>query len=161
MDSDRGKRHINEVVVDWTRSDSDDSSSDDDEWPSAIRRSRFEFESHQSRRGTETNNEAIERNRKATTSGTGILSIPQIARLSKPPRRISVELFLRTSNPRFVLTDEDFSGIRGRYGFLNEVQLRLPFPDERADTVSEGWICMYTIQSMHHYQLAIPQLMPN
>ncbi|GMN73404.1 hypothetical protein TIFTF001_052172 [Ficus carica] len=48
--------------------------------------------------------------------------------------------------------------------------------NERADTVSEGWICMYTIyfkcglrlplpplliQCMHHYQLAIPQLMPN
>ncbi|GMN55578.1 hypothetical protein TIFTF001_024686 [Ficus carica] len=72
--------------------------------------------------------------------------------------------------------DEDLLDIRGRYGFLNKVQLRLPFPDKRADTVSEGWICMYTIyfecglqlpipplliQSMHHYQLAIPQLMPN
>ncbi|GMN70506.1 hypothetical protein TIFTF001_039549 [Ficus carica] len=48
--------------------------------------------------------------------------------------------------------------------------------NERADTVSEGWICMYTIyfecglrlplpplliQCMHHYQLAIPQLMLN
>ncbi|GMN25142.1 hypothetical protein TIFTF001_051429 [Ficus carica] len=47
---------------------------------------------------------------------------------------------------------------------------------ERANTVSEGWICLYTIyfecglrlplpplliQCMHHYQLAIPQLMPN
>ncbi|GMN60134.1 hypothetical protein TIFTF001_029228 [Ficus carica] len=72
--------------------------------------------------------------------------------------------------------EEDLSDIRGRYGFPNEVQLHLPLPDERADTVLEGWICMYTIyfecglripipplliQSMHHYQLAIPQLMPN
>ncbi|GMN62728.1 hypothetical protein TIFTF001_031812 [Ficus carica] len=80
------------------------------------------------------------------------------------------------SNPRSVLTEENLSDIRGRYGFPNEVQLRLPFKDERADTVSEGWICMYTIyfecglrlplppllvQCMHHYQLAIPQLMPN
>ncbi|GMN57869.1 hypothetical protein TIFTF001_026969 [Ficus carica] len=66
--------------------------------------------------------------------------------------------------------------IRGRYGFPNEVQLRLPFKGERADTVSEGWICMYTIyfecglrlplppllvRTMNHYNLVIPQLMPN
>ncbi|GMN21095.1 hypothetical protein TIFTF001_040034 [Ficus carica] len=65
---------------------------------------------------------------------------------------------------------------RGRYGFPNEVQLRLPFKGERADIVSEGWICMYTIyfecglrlplppllvQTMHHCNLVIPQLMPN
>ncbi|GMN57871.1 hypothetical protein TIFTF001_026979 [Ficus carica] len=64
----------------------------------------------------------------------------------------------------------------GRYGFPNEVQLRLPFKGERADTVSEGWICMYAIyfecglrlplppllvRTMNHYNLAIPQLMPN
>ncbi|GMN55577.1 hypothetical protein TIFTF001_024692 [Ficus carica] len=79
MDSDRGKRPIEEVVVDWTSSDSDDSSSDDDEWSSVIRRSKFEFESHQSRRGAETSNEAIERNCPTTTSGTWILSIPPIA----------------------------------------------------------------------------------
>ncbi|GMN28788.1 hypothetical protein TIFTF001_041224 [Ficus carica] len=176
MDSDRGKRSIEEVVVDWTCSDSDDSSSDDDEWSSAIHRLRFEFESYQSRRGAKTSNEAIERNRLATTSGTEIPSIPPIARLNKPPRHLSVESFLRTSNPHSVLTDEDLSDTRGRYGFPNEVQLRLPLPNERSDTVLEGWICMYTIyfecglrlpipplliQSMNHYQLVIPQLMPN
>ena len=109
-------------------------------------------------------------------SGARILSIPPIARLNKPPHQLSVESFLRSSNPRSILTDEDLSFIRGRYGFPNEVQLRLPFPNERADTVLEGWICMYTIyfefglrllipllfsQSIHHYQLAIPQLIPN
>ncbi|GMN68801.1 hypothetical protein TIFTF001_037852 [Ficus carica] len=112
----------------------------------------------------------------ARTSGAEVLSIPPIARLTKTPHRLSVESFLRTSNPRLVLTEEDLSDIRGRYGFPNEVQLRLPLKDERADTVSEGWICMYTIyfkcvlrlplppllvQCMHHYQLAIPQLMSN
>ncbi|GMN44748.1 hypothetical protein TIFTF001_013946 [Ficus carica] len=79
-------------------------------------------------------------------------------------------------NPSSILTEDDLALVRGRYGFPNEVQLRLPFANERADTMSEGWICMYTIyfecglqlsihhlivQSMHHYQLAIPQLMQN
>ncbi|GMN66987.1 hypothetical protein TIFTF001_036052 [Ficus carica] len=89
---------------------------------------------------TGPSNEASERSRPATTSGVEVLSISPIARLTKPPRRLSVELFLRTSNPRSVLTEEDLSDIRGRFGFPNEVQLRLPFKDERADTVSEGWI---------------------
>ncbi|GMN68395.1 hypothetical protein TIFTF001_037446 [Ficus carica] len=116
-----------------------------------LRHLRDEYEFHQSRKGAETSNEATERSQPATMLGTGILSIPPIARLN--------------------LLD-----IRGRYRFPNEVQLRLPFPNERADTVSKCWICMYTIyfecglrlpipplliQSMHHYQLAIPQLMPN
>ncbi|GMN62571.1 hypothetical protein TIFTF001_031648 [Ficus carica] len=80
------------------------------------------------------------------------------------------------SNPCSVLTENDLSEIRGRFGFPNEVQLRLPMNNERADTVSEGYICMYIIyfesrlrlplpplliECMHHYQLAIPQLMPN
>ncbi|GMN64107.1 hypothetical protein TIFTF001_033182 [Ficus carica] len=121
-------------------------------------------------------NEASERSRLATTSGEELLSIPPIARLTEPPRRLSTETFLRTSNPRSFLTENDLSEIRGRYGFPNEVQLCLPFKSERADTVSEGWICTYTIyfecglrlslppllvQTMHHYNLAIPQLMPN
>ncbi|GMN19702.1 hypothetical protein TIFTF001_042912 [Ficus carica] len=101
-------------------------------------RSRLEHEYHQSRRGAETSNEASERNRTATTSGEEILSIPPIARLTKPHRRLSVQSFLRTSNRRSVLTEDDLSDIRVRFGFPNEVQLRLPFSDERADTVSEG-----------------------
>ncbi|GMN68318.1 hypothetical protein TIFTF001_037375 [Ficus carica] len=172
---DKQKEVIDDVDVEWTSTDSSDSSSDD-ELVSTIHRSRFEHEYQQSRRGAETSSEASERNRPATTSGEEILSTPPIARLTKPPRRLSVQSFLRTSNPHSVLTEDDLSDIRGRFGFSNEVQLRLPFPDERADTVSEGWICMYTIyfecglrlplppllvQCMHHYQLAIPQLMPN
>ncbi|GMN26895.1 hypothetical protein TIFTF001_040945 [Ficus carica] len=42
MDSDRGKQPVEDVVVDWTSSDSDNSSSDDEEWASTIRPSRFE-----------------------------------------------------------------------------------------------------------------------
>ncbi|GMN21737.1 hypothetical protein TIFTF001_043380 [Ficus carica] len=126
--------------------------------------------------GAGTSNEASERSRPVTTSGEDLLLIPPVARLTEPPRRLSTETFLRTSNHRSVLTENDLSDIRGRYGFPNEVQLRLPFKGERADTISERWICMYTIyfecglrlplppllvQTMHHYNLAIPQLMPN
>ncbi|GMN47593.1 hypothetical protein TIFTF001_016757 [Ficus carica] len=128
------------------------------------------------RKGAKTSNEASERSRPAKVLGEGILSIPLIARLTKPPRRLSIESYFRMLNPHSILTEEDLSSIRGRYGFLNEVQLRLLFLNERADTVSEGCICMYMIyfecglrlpippfliQSMHHYQLAISQLMPN
>ncbi|GMN62716.1 hypothetical protein TIFTF001_031794 [Ficus carica] len=172
---DKDKQPIEDVDVEWTSTDSSDSSSDD-ELVSTIHRSRFEHEYQQSRRGAEMSSEASERNRPASTSEEEILSIPPIARLTKPPRRLSIQSFLRTSNPRSVLTEDDLSDIRGRFGFPNEVQLHLPFKDERADTVSEGWICMYTIyfecglrlllpplliQCMHYYQLAIPQLMPN
>ncbi|GMN26892.1 hypothetical protein TIFTF001_040943 [Ficus carica] len=48
-----------------------------------------------------------------------------------------MESFLQTLNPHSVLKDEDLSNIRGGYRFLNEVQLRLSLPNERADTVSE------------------------
>ncbi|GMN47463.1 hypothetical protein TIFTF001_016629 [Ficus carica] len=173
---DKQKEVIDDVDVEWTSSYSSDSSSDNEELMSTIRRSRFEHEFQHSQMGAGTSNEASERSRPATTSGEELLSIAPIARLMEPPRRLSTESFLRTSNPRSVLTDSDLSDIRGRYGFPNEVQLRLPFKGERADTVSEGWICMYTIyfecglplplppllvQTMHHYNLAIPQLMPN
>ncbi|GMN27476.1 hypothetical protein TIFTF001_044127 [Ficus carica] len=149
---DKQKEVIDDVDVEWTSTDSSDSSSDNEELMSTIRRSRFEHEFQHSQMGAGTSNEASERSRPATTSGEDLLSIPPVARLTEPPH------------------------IRGRYGFPNEVQLRLPFKGERADTVSEGWICMYTIyfecklqlplppllvQTMHHYNLAIPQLMPN
>ncbi|GMN25939.1 hypothetical protein TIFTF001_046004 [Ficus carica] len=172
---DKQKEVIDDVDVEWTSTDSSDNSSDD-ELVSTIRRLRFEQEFQHSQTGAGTSNEASERSRLATTSGEELVSIPPIARLTEPPRRLSTETFLRTSNPRSVLTENDLSDIRGRYGFPNEVQLRLPFKGERANTVSEGWICMYTIyfecglrlplppllvQTMHHYNLAIPQLMPN
>ncbi|GMN30389.1 hypothetical protein TIFTF001_046425 [Ficus carica] len=173
---DKQKEVIDDVDVEWTSTDSSDSSSDDEELMSTIRRSRLEYEFQQSQMGAGTSNEASERNRPATTSGEEHLSIPPIARLTEPPRRLTSETYLRTSNPRSVLTEDDLSDIRGRYGFPNEVQLRLPFKGERADAVSEGWICMYTIyfecrlrlplpplliRAMNHYNLAIPQLMPN
>ncbi|GMN19658.1 hypothetical protein TIFTF001_039862 [Ficus carica] len=172
---DKQKEVIDDVDVEWTSTDSSDSSSDDEELMSIIRRSRLEYEFQQSQIGAGTS-EASERNRPATTSGEEFVSIPPIARLTEPPRRLANETYLRTSNPRSVLTEQDLSDIRGRYGFPNEVQLRLPFKGERADTVSEGWICMYTIyfecglrlplpplliRAMNHYNLAIPQLMPN
>ncbi|GMN27825.1 hypothetical protein TIFTF001_044164 [Ficus carica] len=153
---DKQKEVIDDVDVEWTSTDSSDSSSDNEELMSTIRRSRLEYEFQQSQKGAGTSNKASERNRPATTSGEEHLSIPPIARLTKPPRRLTTET--------------------GRYGFPNEVQIRLPFKGERADAVSEGWICMYTIyfecglrlplpplliQAMNHYNLAIPQLMPN
>ncbi|GMN71317.1 hypothetical protein TIFTF001_051817 [Ficus carica] len=173
---DKQKEVIDDVDVEWTSTDSSDSSSDDEELMSTIRRSRLEYEFQQSQMGAGTSNKASEKNRPATTSGEEHLSIPPIARLTKPPRRLTTETYLRTSNPRSVLTEDDLSDIRGRYGFPNEVQIRLPFKGERADAVSEGWICMYTIyfecglrlplpplliRVMNHYNLAIPQLMPN
>ncbi|GMN65303.1 hypothetical protein TIFTF001_034360 [Ficus carica] len=173
---DKQKEVIDNVDVEWTSTDSSDSSSDNEELMSTIRRSRFEHEFQQSQMGAGKSNEASERSRPATTLGEELVSIPPIARLTEPPRRLTTETFLRTSNPRSVLMENDLSDIRGRYGFPNEVQLRLPFKGERADTVSEGWICMYTIyfecglrlplpplliRTMNHYNLAIPQLMPN
>ncbi|GMN54159.1 hypothetical protein TIFTF001_023294 [Ficus carica] len=121
------------------------------------------------RKGAKTSDEASKRSRHAIVSGIGILSIPPIARLTKPPRRLSIESFLRTSNSPSILTDEDLSSIRGQYGFPNEVQLHLPFPNERADTVSKGWICMYLDLIVIadeagielHLPFPIPQLMPN
>ncbi|GMN23842.1 hypothetical protein TIFTF001_049105 [Ficus carica] len=127
---DKEKQVVEDVDVEWTSTDSSDSSSDDDEWASTVHRSRFEHEFQHIRRGAGTSNEASERNRPASTSGVEVLSIPPIARLTKLPRRLSVESFLRTSNPRPVLTNENLSDIRGRYGFPNEVQLRLPLKDE-------------------------------
>ncbi|GMN23839.1 hypothetical protein TIFTF001_040502 [Ficus carica] len=56
-------------------------------------------------------------------SGAGVLSILPIARLNKPPRRLSVESYLQTSNPPSILKDEDLLAIRGRYGFPSEVLL--------------------------------------
>ena len=173
---DKEKQIIEDVDVEWTSSDSSDSSSDDEELAEILHRSRFKNEYFQNRQGAESSNGGQQRNQPASTSGVEVLSIPPIARLTKAPRRLSVQSFIRTSNPRSILTEDDLSDIRGRYGFPNEVQLRLPLPNERAVTVSEGWICMYAIylecglrlplpplfiQCMHHYQLAIPQLMPN
>ncbi|GMN66477.1 hypothetical protein TIFTF001_035568 [Ficus carica] len=172
---DKQKEIIDDVDVEWTSTDLSDSSSDNEELLSTIRCSRLEHEFQQSQMGAGTS-EASERSRPATTSGEEFVSIPPIARLTEPPRRLTTETYLRTSNPRSILTENDLSDIRGRYGFPNEVQLRLPFKGERADTVSEGWICMYTIyfecglriplpplliRAMNHYNLAIPQLMPN
>ncbi|GMN69445.1 hypothetical protein TIFTF001_038496 [Ficus carica] len=156
---DKKKQVIEDVDVEWTSTDFSDSSSDDEELMSTIRHSRFEHEFQHSRTGAGTSNEASERSRQATTSGAKVLSIPPIARLTKPPLRLSVESFLRTSNPRSVLTEEDLSDIRGRFGFPNEIQLRLPFKDEQADTVSEGWIIMYTIYFECGLRLPPPPLL--
>ena len=91
---DKEKQIIEDVEVEWTSTDSSDSSSDDEELISTIRRSRFEHEFQQGRRGAETSSEATDRSRPASTSGAEVLSIPPIARLTKPPRRLSVESFL-------------------------------------------------------------------
>ena len=88
------KKIIEDVEVEWTSTDSSDSSSDNEEWASTGRQSRYEQEVQQSGRGAEMSSEATERNRTATTSGTEVLSIPPIARLTRPPRHLSVESFL-------------------------------------------------------------------
>ena len=91
---DKEKQIIEDVEVEWTSTDSSDSSSDDEEWASTIRHSRLEHEIRQGGRGAETSNEATERNRAVTTSEAEVLSIPPIARLIRPPHRLSVESFL-------------------------------------------------------------------
>ncbi|GMN60135.1 hypothetical protein TIFTF001_029231 [Ficus carica] len=75
----KDKEIIEDVDVEWTSTDSSDSSSDDEKLASTIRCSRFEHEFHQNQRGAETSNEATERNRMATTSEAKVLSIPLIA----------------------------------------------------------------------------------
>ncbi|GMN73963.1 hypothetical protein TIFTF001_052290 [Ficus carica] len=104
---------------------------------SAIRSSTEEFDFLQQRKGVESSNEVSERSRPATVSGAGVLYIPPIAQLNRPPQRISMESFLRTANPSPILTEDNLALIKSRYGFPNEVQLCLPFANERADTVSE------------------------
>ncbi|GMN33994.1 hypothetical protein TIFTF001_041985 [Ficus carica] len=79
---DKEKQPIEDVDVEWTTTDSSDSSSDNEELMSTIRRSRFEQEFQHSQMGAGTSNEASERSRPATTSGEEILSIPPIARLT-------------------------------------------------------------------------------
>ncbi|GMN65350.1 hypothetical protein TIFTF001_034420 [Ficus carica] len=76
---DKEKQIIEDVDVEWTSTDSSDSSSDDEELTSTIRRLRFEHEFQHNRRGVRTSNEASERNRPASTSGAEVLSIPPIA----------------------------------------------------------------------------------
>ncbi|GMN60222.1 hypothetical protein TIFTF001_029325 [Ficus carica] len=65
---------------------------------STIHHSKVEYEFHQSRKGAEMSNEASERSRPATKSGAGVLSIPQIARLNKPPHRLRVDTDFRTKS---------------------------------------------------------------
>ncbi|GMN48553.1 hypothetical protein TIFTF001_017728 [Ficus carica] len=70
---DRGKQPIEDVVVERTSNDSDESDSGDEEWASVLRRSKAEYELLQMRKGAEMSNEASERSRLATVSGAGIL----------------------------------------------------------------------------------------
>ena len=100
---------MEDIDIDWTTSDSSNSNSDDEELMAAIRHSRLEHEFRHNHNGAGTSNEAAERNRPATTSGEVRLSIPPIARLTEPPRWLSNETFLRTSNPQSVLTERDLS----------------------------------------------------
>ena len=72
---DKEKQIIENVEIEWTRTDSSDNSSDDEKWVSIVRHSIFENEVRQRGRGAETSSEAAERNRAATTSGEEILLI--------------------------------------------------------------------------------------
>ncbi|GMN69171.1 hypothetical protein TIFTF001_038228 [Ficus carica] len=64
----------------------------------------------------------------------------------KPPEEdieIPASIDLNESNAE---SDKLMSVFRcSREEFPNEVQLHLPFANERVDTVSQGWICIYTI----------------
>ncbi|GMN35833.1 hypothetical protein TIFTF001_042296 [Ficus carica] len=91
---DKQKKVIDDVDVEWTSTDSSDKCSDDEELMSTIRRSRLEHEFQQSQMGAGTSNEASERSRPATTSGEEFVSIPPIARLLEPPRRLATETYL-------------------------------------------------------------------
>ena len=84
---DKDKKIIEDVDVEWTSTNFSNSSSDDEEWASTVRYSRFEHELLHNRKGAEISNEASERNHPATTSRAEILSIPPIARFTNPHRR--------------------------------------------------------------------------
>ena len=83
MDKVRGKRPLKKDVKVPANINFDESDDKDDKLASAIRRSREEFDFLQKRKGAETSNEAPEKSRPAMVSGTGVLSIPPIARLSR------------------------------------------------------------------------------
>ena len=181
MDKLRGKQQLEDDVEVPPNIDFDLSDAEDDKSTFVIHRSKEEYDSFQNKKCAESGNEAVERSQLVTVSVTNYVRgmgpiYSSIARLCRPSRRISIESFLRTVNPPSILTEDDLASIRGQNGFPNEVQLCLPFSNERADNISEGWICMYMIcfecglrllihpliiQSMHHYQIAISQLMPN
>ncbi|GMN27509.1 hypothetical protein TIFTF001_044133 [Ficus carica] len=109
---DKQKEVIDDVDVEWTSTDSSDSSSDNEELMSTIRRSRFEHEFQHSQMGAGTSNEASERSRPATTSGEDLLSIPPVARLTEPPR---VDMVFRT---------------RSNFVCHSRVSERIPFPKD-------------------------------
>lgn len=141
MDKYEGKLPLEgELVNISTSSDSDDSEVEDNKFLSILCCSRDEHKWEQSHKGTRMSNKVTQRNRPATVSGNDVLSILPVARLSRPPCQISTKSFLRTVNPPSTLTEDDLAVIRGRYGFPNEVPLRLLFPNKRVDTVFEGWI---------------------
>ncbi|GMN20490.1 hypothetical protein TIFTF001_043101 [Ficus carica] len=94
---DKKKQVIEDMDVEWTSTDSSDSSSDDDELALTIRRSRFEYEFEHKRADTGTSNEASEKSRPVTTSGAEALSIPPVARLTKPPRRVASDFLMKSS----------------------------------------------------------------
>ncbi|GMN70507.1 hypothetical protein TIFTF001_039550 [Ficus carica] len=75
---DKEKQIIEDIEVEWTSTDSSDSSSND-ELVSNIHRSRFEYKFEHRRNDTGTSNIASERSRPATTSSVEALSIPPIA----------------------------------------------------------------------------------
>lgn len=100
MDKARGLEEDVDVLVNI---DSEDNDTEDDELASVLRCSREEHECLQNRKGTESSNEASGRNRPAMVLGAGALSIPPIARLSRPPHQKSTESFLRMVNPPFHL----------------------------------------------------------
>lgn len=88
MDKVSGKRLLEEGIEVPVNISFDESDAEDDELMSIIRHSKEEFDSLQKKKGSESRNEASERNGLTMVSGAGVLSIPPIAQLSRPFRQI-------------------------------------------------------------------------
>ena len=80
------------------------------------------------------------------------------------------------NSPASVITDDSLSMLRTIYGIPDDVELRAPREDERADWAVSGWTCFYEYtlrlgfrfpipelvrRMLMYYDLAPGQLMPN
>ncbi|KAL5840522.1 hypothetical protein ACOSQ3_013191 [Xanthoceras sorbifolium] len=62
-------------------------------------------------------------------------------------------------SPENVLTDSDLLRIRFQYGISYSVELRLPKPDERADSADDDWVCFYELPFKQGLRFPISYLM--
>ena len=91
---------------------------------------------------------AFERDRPASTSNRPASATPVIEVIPMTRNQLKVlsdKDWLTKSNPPSSMTKADLDRLRVECDFPPEVITRLPVEDEREDTVSEGWICLYEI----------------